>query len=42
MFIMEVGGDYGPAKLKVKFGKGWMGRSAEIYVLLTKTEVTQM
>ena len=30
VFIMEVGGDYGPAKLKVKFGKGWMGRGAEI------------
>jgi hypothetical protein len=33
VFIMEVGGDYGPAKLKVKFGKGWMGRGAEIYVV---------
>jgi hypothetical protein len=33
VFIMEVGGDYGPAKLKAKFGKGWMGRGAEIYVV---------
>ena len=26
VFIMEVGGDYGPAKLKVKIGKGVDGK----------------
>ena len=31
MFTMEVGGENGPAKLKVKFGKGWMGKGAEIH-----------
>jgi hypothetical protein len=33
VFIMEVGGDYGPAKLKVKFGRGWMGKGAEIHAV---------
>ncbi|CAB4007392.1 gag [Paramuricea clavata] len=28
---MEVDGENGPAKLKVKFGKGWMGKGAEIH-----------
>ena len=28
MFTMEVRGENGPTKLKVKFGKGWMGKGA--------------
>ena len=33
VFIMEIGTGYGPARLKVKFGMGWMGKGAEIHVV---------
>jgi hypothetical protein len=33
VFIMNVGGDYGPTKLKVKFGRGWMRKGAEIHAV---------
>jgi hypothetical protein len=32
-FIMEIGTGYGPARLKVKFGMGWMGKGAEIHAV---------